>query len=263
MERFLPGGAPYIFGNVIGEVIEDFRAWLTSAAGVPLYLQMALDMADCLIRGERPQAAVDLLERLPADIGSARDRFRLSNLLGNAYMRNPGHVREGLRHFQNSLQAAIDIDAADRLKLVAKAHKELGFFYRHRGQWAEPTVLPQAFNAISRTLSTKSDPNDREEMASIQTNWAYVKGLVGDHREGTNLVETAISVRRRLERRQEEGISWSTCGEIYRYERRFQMAWKAYAEAERIFEDPRNWAWLGLILSGAGHLPVPSRTGWR
>ena len=25
------------------------------------------------------------------------------------------------------------------------------------------------------------------------------------------------------------------------------MAWKAYAEAERIFEDPRNWAWLGLI----------------
>ncbi|HEY3907964.1 MAG TPA: AAA family ATPase [Streptosporangiaceae bacterium] len=248
MERFLPGGAPYIFGDVIGEVIEDFRAWLTSAAGVPIYLQMALDMADCLIRSEQPQAAVDLLERLPADIGSPRDRFRLSNLLGNAYMRNPGHVREGLRHFQNSLDAAIDTDAADQLKLVAKAHKELGFFYRHRGLWADADEsYQQAFNAISQTLSTKSDPNDREEMASIQTNWAYVKGLVGDHREGTNLVETAISVRRRLKRRHEEGISWSTCGEIYRYERRFQMAWKAYAAAERIFEDPRNWAWLGLI----------------
>ncbi len=156
--------------------------------------------------------------------------------------------REGLRHFQNSLQAAGRHRRPDQLKLVAKAHKELGFFYRHRGLWTDADEsYQQAFNAISQTLSTKSDPNDREEMASIQTNWAYVKGLVGDHREGTNLVETAISVRRRLQRRHEEGISWSTCGEIYRYERRFQMAWKAYAEAERIFEDPRNWAWLGLI----------------
>ena len=77
-------------------------------------------------------------------------------------------------------EAAIDIDAADRLKLwVAKAHKALGFFYRHRGQWAEADgSYQQAFNAISRTLSTKSDPNDREEMASILgSNWAYVKGL--------------------------------------------------------------------------------------
>jgi len=248
MERFLPGGAPYVFGDVIGEVIEEFRTWLTSAGGLPVYLQMALDMADCLIRSEQPQAAIDLLERLPAYIGSSRDDFRLSNLLGNAYMRNPGHVREGLRHFQNSLQAAGDIDGADQLKLVAKAHKELGFFYRHRGMWTDADEsYQQAFSAISRTLSTKSDPNDREEMASIQTNWAYVKGLVGDYREGTNLVETAITVRHRLRRRHEEGISWSTCGEIYRYERRFQKAWKAYTQAERIFDDRRNSAWLGLI----------------
>ena len=34
---------------------------------------------------------------------------------------------------------------------------------------------------------------------------------------------------------------------MYRYERRFHKAWDAYAEAERIFQEERNWSWLGLI----------------
>jgi tetratricopeptide (TPR) repeat protein len=247
MERFLPGGAHHVFGDVIGQVIEDFRAWLKSD-GIDAYLQIALGIADCLIRSEQPQAAIEVLERLPAGVGIHRDRFRLGNLLGNAYMRFPGHVKEGLDHFKNSLLEAESVDEPDQLKLIAKAHKELGFYYRNRGQWQEADqAYQEAFGAISRTLSITSEEADREEMASIQTNWAYVKGLVGDYREGTNLVEAAITVRKRLGRHREEGTSWSTCGEIFRYERRFQMAWKAYAEAERIFENPRNWPWLGLI----------------
>jgi tetratricopeptide (TPR) repeat protein len=60
-------------------------------------------------------------------------------------------------------------------------------------------------------------------------------------------VESAISVRHRLKNYQQEGNSWSVCGEVYRYGRRFERAWEAYAQAEQIFQGLRSWAWLGLI----------------
>ena len=53
-------------------------------------------------------------------------------------------------------------------------------------------------------------------MASIQTNWAYVKGLAGSYRDGINLVESAINVRRRLKNRQEA---------IWRQARRAVQRW--------------------------------------
>ena len=84
-------------------------------------------------------------------------------------------------------------------------------------------------------------------MASIHTNWAYVKGLSGYYRDGSNLVESAIAVRHRLNKHYEEGISWSVCGEVYRYERRFRKAWNAYSTAEQIFHGERSWTWLGVI----------------
>ncbi len=247
MERFLPGGAEYVFGDVIGEVIKEFRSWLLSD-GQELYREIGLNMADYLIRSEQPRLAIDMLDRLPMAEADHRERFRMSNLRGNALMRIPGRVRECLPHFEQALTEATAIESADRPMLVAKAHKELGFYYRNEGQMAEANEAYRfARDAISNVLSPESTPEDREEMASILTNWAYVKGLSGEHSEGTNLVESAISIRRRLNRRLEEGSSLSVCGEVYRYERRFNMAWKAYAEAEQIFQELRNWSWLGII----------------
>ena len=84
-------------------------------------------------------------------------------------------------------------------------------------------------------------------MASIQTNWAYVKGLGGSYGEGIELVETAITVRRRISGPAAEGISLSVCGEVYRYARRFEKAWAAYSAAEQLLQGRRYWNWLGLI----------------
>jgi tetratricopeptide (TPR) repeat protein len=247
MERFLPGGTSYAVDDVIGEVISEYRSWLESR-GRELYLEIGLSIADCLIRSEKPLAAIDLLARLPMEEADHRDRFRLNILRGNAYMRIPGQVREGYGHFEAALTVASSLTGQDRLKQVAKAHKELGFYYRNRGLWDQADLsYKQARDAISETLAAGSTVEDREEMASIQTNWAYVKGLGGNYRDGTNLVESAINIRRRLENRPEVAVSLSTCGEVYRYERRFQMAWIAYAEAEQIFQELRNWSWLGLI----------------
>jgi tetratricopeptide (TPR) repeat protein len=248
MQRFLPGAVhAYAFGDVIGQVIDDFRAWLSSG-GQELYLEVGLSMADYLVRDEQPKTAIDLLDRLPEASADHGQRYRLSNLRGNACMRIPGRVKSGRSHFLRALQEARELGSPDQLKLVAAAHKELGFYYRNEGLWEEADGSYQdARDAISETLSARSSDEDREEMASIQTNWAYVKGLGGSYRDGTNLVESAITVRHRLKKYQEEGISWSVCGEVYRYERRFQKAWKAYAEAEQIFQGQRNWSWLGLV----------------
>jgi tetratricopeptide (TPR) repeat protein len=248
MQRFLPGTAnPYAFGDVIGDVIGDFRAWMTGD-GHELYLEVGLSMADYLISNEQPNAAFVLLHMLPDDISDHRQRYHLSNLRGNACMRIPGHVKDSLAYFLQVLEEARQIESPDQLKMVAAAYKELGFYYRYEGLWElADDAYRQASDAIEGTLSARSSEEDRAEMASIQTNWAYVKGLIGAYREGTNLVESAISVRRRLGKLQEEGISWSVCGEIYRYQGRFEKAWQAYAEAEQIFQGQRNWSWLGMV----------------
>jgi tetratricopeptide (TPR) repeat protein len=248
MQRFLSGGAD-AFNDVIKEVVEDFRRWLLSDAGQARYLDITISMADYLIRAEMPSRALALLDdQLLDDSAGPDQRYRLSNLRGNACMRIPGQVAKALEYFERTLADAQEAPPPTQHKLIAAAYKELGFYYRNEGQWDRADdSYALARKAISEKLTASSPDQDREEMASIQTNWAYVKGLSGSYRDGTNLVESAINVRRRLKNRQEEGISWSVCGEVNRYERRFQNAWAAYAEAEQIFQDLRNWSWIGLI----------------
>jgi tetratricopeptide (TPR) repeat protein len=249
MQRFLPVGADsYPLGDVIREVIDEFRSWLSTDEGRQFYLDISLSMADYLIRGEQPKAAMEILDMLPEAEATHRQRYQLSNLRGNACMRISGRVKDGRRHFLHALEDARQLESPDQPKLLAAAHKELGFYFRNEGLWEEADIAyQQARDVISETLAAGGSDEDREEMASIQTNWAYVKGLIGQYREGTNLVESAIKVRHRHSRYQEEGISWSVCGEVYRYERRFQRAWAAYAAAEQIFQGQRDWSWLGIV----------------
>jgi tetratricopeptide (TPR) repeat protein len=245
MQRFLPGGVHrYAFGDVIGGVINDFRSWLTTE-NPDLYLAIGLSMADYLVKDEQPRQALEMLHALPTSDADPRQLYQLSNLMGNAYMRVPGRVREAAKYFEDALAVA---RTASSPMLVAAAHKELGYFYRNEGMWEQAdNAYKEARDAISATLSARSTDEDREEMASIQTNWAYVKGLVGSYREGADLVESAIKVRHRLNRPLLEGFSWSVCGEVRRYERRFHKAWEAYSTAEQIFHGQQAWAGLGLI----------------
>jgi tetratricopeptide (TPR) repeat protein len=248
IQRFLPRGAQaYALSDAVGEVIEDFRAWLTSSEGRGLHLEIGLSLADYLTKSDQQEAAFALLAELPASL-DPRTRYHLSNLRGNACMRIPQRVKEGLTYFRQALAEAEALESEDRLRIIAQAHKELGFYYRNVGKWEDADASYQrARDALSQTLLTGGTADEREEMASIQTNWAYVKGLSGDYREGASLVESAIAVRRRLGNLQQEGVSWSVCGEVYRYERRFQRAWDAYAKAVEIFQAMRNWSWLGLV----------------
>jgi len=85
------------------------------------------------------------------------------------------------------------------------------------------------------------------EKASIQSNWAYVKGLHGQHDDGLTLVGSAIKVRREFSPGLAVGISLSTKGEVLRYKQKFKQAWDAYSEAEQIFSAAQDQTWLGTI----------------
>jgi tetratricopeptide (TPR) repeat protein/energy-coupling factor transporter ATP-binding protein EcfA2 len=246
MQRLLPGKFRYPLGDVIGDVVAEFHRWL--AARPRLYREIGLSTADYLIDREQPVAAKELLGSLPDTDMEFAHSHQLSILLGNACMRIAGQVRHGLTHFRRALAEASELRPPECYKYIAEAQNELGFFYRHQGMWRDADgAYREALSAIADSLAAGASDDVLDEMASIQTNWAYVKGLEGFYRAGANLVESAIEVRRRLGNRQGEAISQSVRGEVYRYERRFELAWRAYERAEEIFQEQLSWPWLGII----------------
>jgi len=248
MYRFLPGGTQrYALGDVVGEMIDEFRLWLPSQRPV-LYREIGISIAEYLNWAEQQQMAFELLSDLPMPGASRIEAYRLNILLGNACMRIAGRVKESERYFTTALEQAKLLTSGDRYKMIAEAQKELGFYFRSEGDWKRAdSAYRDARDAIFEGLSARDSDEDHEEMASIYTNWAYVKGLNGDYRDGSNLADSAIAVRHRLNRHYDEGISWSVFGEVYRYERQFSLAWQAYSVAEQIFHGARSWTWLGII----------------
>jgi hypothetical protein len=235
LQRFLPGGTSSdAFNDVVKLKLEEFRRWL---AGQPdRYIPLALLVARHLIETSQAAAALGLLDNLP-EASNHLQRHQISLLAGNACLRIPDMVRDGREYFDRALAQAEKLTTADRAKLTAEAHKELGYYYRNTGQWWDADrSYSRARDALSTGQQVRKSDADREEIASIETNWAYVKGLNGSHLNASELVESAISIRQELGNPSVEGLSWSVRGEVYRYARRFEMAWKAYGHAERLLE---------------------------
>ena len=245
MQRFLPGGADRsTLGDTVGAAINGFRDWL-EGEGQDSYVDIGLEMASYLIDREQPTAAINVLDRLPVPADPER-RYRLRKLQGNACMRIPGRVREGEKRFQEALDVASKLPLPDHYKTIADAHNELGFYYRNIGHWKHADdAYKKARDAISQAPASDSRAV-REAKGSILTNWAYVKGIGGKYDDGISLVESAITIRDKLEMHHEEAISYSVKGEVYRYQRQFKEAWQAYAEAEQLFGET-SVSWLGVI----------------
>lgn len=246
MQRFLPGGpGESASRDAVGGAIEAFRHWLRRN-GQASYAEIGLEMATYLNDREQHEAALGLLGELrpPAD---HKMSYRIRRQQGNACMRIPSRVGEAGDHFQAALREANQVPSADRYRYVSDAYKELGFYYRNMGQWQNADkAYENARDAIAQALRQGSPDVDREEMASINTNWAYVKAIGGKHDDAINLVDSAITVRSRIGRRHEQAISCSVRGEVYRYHRQFKEAWDAYEEAVELFGETSR-SWLGVV----------------
>lgn len=247
MQRFLPGGQDTSsLGDAVASTVAGVRAWL-DGEGSEKYAEIGLAMAGFLIDREQFDAALALLDRLPVPSDHLR-RYRLLWLRGSARMRMAGQVKQASEDFKMALAVVAESKSDDQHRLIAAGYNALGFYYRNIGMWRmADEAYRNARDAISTALSVESPESDREQMASIQTNWAYLKGIGGDYRDGINLAESAISVRRRLGGQLEVGMSLSVCGEVYRYRRSFAKAWAFYAEAEQVFQELNNFSWLGQI----------------
>lgn len=247
MQRFLPGGADEnTLRDTVGATINNFRKWLSEEGG-DCHVDVGLEMAGYLIEREQHDAALGLLSQLPVPADHER-RYRLHNLQANACLRIPGRVRESGEHFQAALAEAIQMPVPEQHRCTADAHKELGFYYRNIGHWQNADeAYKEARDAIGRVPPSENTEADLEQKASINTNWAYLKGVGGRYGAGINLVESAITLRGRLGRHHQQAISWSVKGEVHRYNRQFKEAWEAYTEAEQLFREQNSWSWLGIV----------------
>ena len=247
MQRFLPGDADEnAVDDTIAAAAAGVRDWFPGE-GRECYVDVGLEMADYLYHREQHAAALRLLGQLPVSDDHKR-RYRLGNLQGNVCLRIPGRVQESYEHFRDALAVAREMPSPDQDRYLADAYKELGFYHRNVGHWENADeAYRQASDAISRVPSSEELAADLEQKASIYTNWAYVKGIGGKYDEGINLVESALTLRRRLGRRHAQAISLGIKGEVHRYHRQFKEAWDAYAEAEEDFRELNSWSWLGAI----------------
>jgi tetratricopeptide (TPR) repeat protein len=248
LERFLPPLQPEARRqDAIGVVIDRFRDWLN---GQPArYLEIGLNVARFLIQNSQPRPALTLMDRLPEQAADTELRYRFANERGNALMRIPGEVGRAGEFFEQALRHAEDFEPPVRERRLAEAYKELGYYSRNLGQWRQADrQYEKAAEVIATIVGPGRQDSDREELASIRTNWAYVKALQGEYEDARNLVESAMAVRRRLGSDHGIAVSMSVSGEVYRYDRKYAHAWDLYQQAETQFVSLRNWPWLGQIL---------------
>jgi tetratricopeptide (TPR) repeat protein len=249
VERFVPRSeTSQPIEDVMGGVLRKFQRWLQDDAP-ERHIEIAVRLASFLIGNEQAGPALELLSNLPDEstVGP-KLRYRLAIERGNACMRIPGHVDAAQDHFRVALVQAREFPEPDSVLGQAAAHKELGFYYRNLGRWPDADDAYQtARDVLSRVMGPGSPNTYREEMASILTNWAYLKALRGDYTEARNLVDSAIGIRRRIGQRHSVGVSLSVSGEVHRYDGKFRRAWKDYKEAETIFHEFKSWPWLGLL----------------
>ena len=248
MELFLPRDASAeLPDEVVDLAMSEYSRWLVEEAP-ERYVAVVVRIAGFLVRSEQPASALELLDGLPTP-QDPELRYRLAIERGNANMRIPGRVQEARTQILEALEHARHLGSTDERALrEAEAHKEMGFYYRNLGYWAEADGAYRiARDVLARVMGPGSHDTFREEMASIQSNWAYLKALRGSFRDARNLVDTAVAVRKRLGNRHLVGVSLSVSGEVYRYEANFGRAWATYQEAEGIFQETKSWPWLGIL----------------
>lgn len=240
---------PSAVDDSASSALEDFRRWLRGQQQ-SLLRDIGITIADFLLTSGQAGTAVRLLEDLPLDAADPHQVSSQKLLLGGAYLRVPDKAKEGLPYLEEALTVADDasLEPVERHRLVARAYKARGFYFRNLGQLDNAgTAYEHARDTIELVLATAPTVDDRLELASIQSNWAYVKGLNGDHEGGLRLLESAINVRGVHSPGRLVGFSLSAKGEVLRYKQKFRKAWEAYAEAEEIFTALQDQSWLGTI----------------
>ncbi len=241
IERFLPKSQTFdLLHDITHPVIKDFWVWYRSHPAQQY--EIGRRISKYLINTERPQPSIELLsDLLRVCKNNPAQEYELYNLRGNAYLRTQGGAKKGGTDFKKALTITKNEDVLDNVrKREGHALTELGYYFRQIGRWSD------AGGKYREALEIV--PNDQYlAQASIQSQYAYVQALRGRYADADRLIQSAIAIRRKRGADNFIGMALSVEGEVYRYMRRFNRAWKAYTEAETIFERMDIPGWLGLV----------------
>jgi tetratricopeptide (TPR) repeat protein len=241
MQRFLPGQTTFDpLEDIVRPEVKRFQEWY-KARSIAQY-ELVRRVTSYLIDKGDVQVAEKMLDKVwEVCRGNLEQEYFILNLRANARLRIPGKSGDAERDFRTALMHTKNPKAPETLKKSAgQAFTELGYYLRNTGNWNEA-----AYSYLEALRITPlSDPARR---ASIQSQYAYVQALKGVYQSAHDLVDTALSVRRKLGLRREEGMALSVKGEIHRYERHYRDAWQAYRDAKDIFDELEDWGWQGLV----------------
>jgi tetratricopeptide (TPR) repeat protein len=206
--------------------------------GAPEYYEIRRREAQAAIdEGGISHRAATIVRELEGHYTAPAQKYRLLNLLGNAYMRMRGQARQALDAFDQALAFALSVGLNE---CVGEALMELGWANRQLGHWKEAAQFyTDAVNQIP--------PDDPKLLAQTGTGLAYVEALMGRYVAAEEWIKTALEQRRLLGSPEEIGMSLSVQGEIFRYQRSFDQARKAYDEALKLFTEQGNMMWMGQV----------------
>jgi tetratricopeptide (TPR) repeat protein/AAA+ ATPase superfamily predicted ATPase len=158
--------------------------------------------------------------------------------LGNCALRL-GHPIEA-RDFYS--QARDICDEQGMQSWLAVVENGLGLAYRSSGDW--DGAAKHYRESVSACEEFNSPP---QHLASALNNYAYVLGLKGRYEEAIALCEQALSLREDIRHWRGVGSGYSTLGELYRYQQRYERAFEYYDRALHIFEEHDDREWLSIV----------------
>ncbi len=201
------------------------------------------------------------LARQEAEAGQAEEAVALVNELLRLYLEPVQQLqllelRAGCKlKLEHGISRAIDdyklaSRLAQKLELppveCARLEKQIGWSYRQLGNWDRASHwYKEALTRLTRIQSRDSDT--LQELASVYTNAAYIEALRGKFDLAMDFGERGLQNRIALHLKREQGMSYSTLGEIYRYNRNFSKALLYYQQAEGIFYELNDRGWLGRL----------------
>jgi len=223
------------FRDMLWEEVQRFEARLGETADFEVGIRGARHLLDIGNAAAAKSQGTEILEQI-AKAGDERVEALVH--LGNCALRL-GNPVEAHKFYSQARDVCAEQDLQSWLAVVENG---LGLAHRSSGNWDEAARHYQdSVNACEKFNSPV------HHLASALNNYGYVLGLRGRYEEAIALCEQALSLRRDLQHWRSVGSSYSTLGELYRYQQRYERAFECYNQALRIFEEQDDREWLAVV----------------
>jgi len=228
-------------------VAYEIKQWLAEGfirAGTTEYLEISRRLADQEVEAGQAEEAVGRVNHLLDLYVEPAQRLQLLELRAGCKLGLENGAAKAIQDYKLALNLVRKLkrSAVD----CARLEKQLGWCYRQLGNWDRASFwYEKAQDHLAKPSAM--DPLTIKELASLYTNAAYIEALRGDFPRAMDLGQRGLQHRATLNLKREQGMSYSTIGEICRYNRNFAEALASYQKAEEIFYELDDREWLGRL----------------